>query len=103
MIPNPVFPQKHVRQRAFVGFGESVGDILTYKILVDDMNKIIYRSYVQTALSDKECNARLNPTGGETKPIVEVMKSPRLAEGEPSKTSTINFAPDDLTVSIAPT
>ena len=32
----------------------------------------------------------------ETKPIIEVIKSPRSAEGEPSKTSTINFAPDNL-------
>ena len=51
---------------------------------------------MRTALSDTERNARLNPTGGETKPAVEVIKSPRSAEGEPSKTLTINFAPNDL-------
>ena len=93
----PGFPSETCEAKGrFVGFGESVGDILTYKILADDTNKIIYRSYVRTALTDTERNARLDPTGGETKPIVEVIKSPRSAEGEPSKTSTINFAPDDL-------
>ena len=73
----PGFPSETCEAKwRFVGFGESVRDILTYKILADDTNKIIFRSYVRTALTDTECNARLNPTGGETTPIVEVIKSP---------------------------
>ena len=38
----------------FVGFGESVGDALTFKILTDDTQKIIYRSSICTALSEEE-------------------------------------------------
>ena len=40
----------------FVGFAESIGDVLTYKILTDDTQKIIYRSYVRSALTETEIN-----------------------------------------------
>ena len=35
-------------------------------------------------------------SGGEPKPILEVVKSPRSPEGEPSRTSMIYFKPDDI-------
>ena len=93
----PGFPSNTAEAKGhFVGFGESVGDILTNKILTDDTNKIIFRSYVRTALNTKECNRRLNPTGGEPKPIIEIVKSPRSAKGEPGRTSMITFKPDEL-------
>ena len=93
----PGFPSETGESRGhFVGFGESVGDVLTYKILTDDTNKIIYRSYVRSALSDKERNRRLDPVGGEPKPILEIVKSPRMSDGEPSKTSMVYFKPDDI-------
>jgi len=38
----------------FVGFGESVGDALTFKILTDNTQKIMYRSSIRTALSEEE-------------------------------------------------
>jgi len=38
----------------FVGFGESVGDALTFKILTDDTQKIMYRSSIRTALFEEE-------------------------------------------------
>ena len=93
----PGFPSETGESRGyFVGFGESVGDVLTYKILTADTNKIIYRSYVRSALTDQERNRRLDPVGGETKPILEFVKSPRSPEGEPSRTSMIYFKPDDI-------
>jgi hypothetical protein len=77
----------------FVGVGESVGDVLTYKVLTDDTNKIIFRSYVRTALNEKECNCCFDPTGGEPKPIIEIVKSPRLAKGEPGTVLSLLFVP----------
>ena len=80
----------------FVGFGESLGDVLTYKILSDESKKILYRSYVRSAIPDGEKNNRLDPTGGEPKPIVEIVKSPRSTKGEPDRISMITFKPNDL-------
>ena len=49
----------------FVGFGESVGDVLTdKKILTEDTKKIIYRSYERSALAENERNWRLDPPKG---------------------------------------
>jgi hypothetical protein len=83
----------------FVGFGESVGDVLTYKILTDDTQKVIYRSYVRSALSEPERNLRLDPVEGETtsKIIDEVVKS-RVLEGTESSNQTSMYVlqPDDL-------
>jgi hypothetical protein len=93
----PGFPSETAEASGrFVGFGESVGDILTYKILTDETNKIIYRSYVRSALKKGELNRRLDPTGGEPKPIVEIVKSPRAAKGEPGRTSMIIIKPDEI-------
>ena len=53
----PRFPlETNEAKGNFVGFGESVGDVLTYKILMEDTKKIIYRSYVRSALAENECN-----------------------------------------------
>jgi hypothetical protein len=93
----PGFPSETSEARGrFVGFGESVGDILTYKVLSDDTNKILFRSYVRSAIPDGEPNKRLDSTEGEPKPIVEFVKSPRSTKGEPDRISMITFKPDDL-------
>ena len=55
----------------FVGFGDTVGDALTYKLLTVDTKKIIYRSAVRAAnLGD---NKRLEKFKGQDhkKPLVE--------------------------------
>ena len=59
----------------FVGFAESVGDALTYKVLTNDTQKIIYCSYVRSALNDTDRNKCLDPTEKEPKPIIEVVKT----------------------------
>ena len=83
----------------FVGFAESVGDVLTYKVLSDDTKKIIYRSYVRSAVTESERNLRLDSASGETttsKPIeiVKARSNPEV-EGE-DRTSMVVFEPDDL-------
>jgi hypothetical protein len=79
----PGFPSETSEARGrFVGFGESVGDVLTYKVLTDDTHKIIFRSYVRSVLPNGEQNKRLDSTDGEPKPIVEIVKSPHTTKGE---------------------
>ena len=94
----PGFPSETDEAKGrFVGFSESVGDVLTYKILTDDTQKIIHRAYVRSALTTEECNLRLDPIGGEPKPIAEIVKSTRYSTfSEPGRTSMITFKPDDL-------
>lgn len=79
----------------FVGFAESVGDVLTYKVLTDDTHKVIYRSCVRTALDETERNARLDQKGSNPKPI-EIVKSRVTEDSDPPK-STLRFIdPDEL-------
>ena len=53
----PAFPSETNEAKGyFVDFGESVGDVLTYTILTEDTKKIIYRSYVRSALAENERN-----------------------------------------------
>ena len=42
----------------FVGFSESVGDVMTFKILTAHTNKIIYRSNVRSAVNTDQKNLR---------------------------------------------
>ena len=44
----------------FVGFGESVGDAMTFMVLTEDTNKIIYRSNVRTAENENTNNKRIH-------------------------------------------
>jgi len=51
----PGFPSEIAQRKGrFVGFGESVGDALTFKILTDDTQKILYRSTICSALSEAQ-------------------------------------------------
>jgi len=74
----PKFPSQSPEERGrFVGFGETVGDAFTYKIITDKTNTIIYRSSVRSALSDTDRNLRadLVSSEGERTPP-EILKSP---------------------------
>jgi hypothetical protein len=96
----PGFPSAPAEAKGrFVGFGESVGDVLTYKILTDDTKKIIYRSYVRSALNPKDRNLRLDPPEGEssTKPINEVIRGRGLESSSvPSTRSLTYIDPNDI-------
>ena len=51
----PGFPSDTTeRLGRFVGFGESVGDALTFKIFTDNTQKIMYRSSICTAQFEEE-------------------------------------------------
>ena len=79
----PGFPStSHERPGRFVGFAESVGDVMTFKILADDTLKIHYSSNVRPAASDPNRRVPFLPADGEDthdpKPGVqfEFLKSP---------------------------
>ena len=55
------FPsESRERSGRFVGFVDNVGNALTFAILTDDTNKILYRSEVRTAEDPKSINLRCN-------------------------------------------
>ena len=52
MYENTKFPSETVEGHGhFVGISEYVGNIMTFKILTSDTNKVIYRSVVRSAKS----------------------------------------------------
>ena len=54
---------KEVRGR-FVGISEHIGNYMTFKILLDDSNEIIFRSIVCSALDPKLINLCVKPDAG---------------------------------------
>ncbi|HSN66994.1 MAG TPA: hypothetical protein VLS94_10155, partial [Fusibacter sp.] len=68
----------------FVGFGESVGDTMTFKILSKDTNKIMYRSSVRSAT--KAPNLRISPEDGEMTKFIQ-------SRSEDTSDSTAPFKP----------
>ena len=57
----------------FVGIADSVGHALTFKVLTDDTNKVIYRSRIRTATKSNERNLRIDTDN--SKPVPEIVKS----------------------------
>jgi hypothetical protein len=65
------FPSQSAEAKGwFVGFGESVGDALTFLILTYKTNKLIYRSSVRSAITTPP-NLRLETTEGEIVTITD--------------------------------
>ena len=59
------FPSSSTEEKGnFVGFADTVGDAMTFKILSQDTLKIIYRSNVRTAEDKTKPNLRLNNNDG---------------------------------------
>ena len=93
---SPGFPSESKEGKGrFVGFGESVGDVLTFKVLTDDTNKIIYRSAVRSAVPENARNWPLDPFDGEgsSKPIHEVVRSPSLIPDDPKDNASKGPSP----------
>ena len=95
----PSFPSQSAEGKGrFVGFGESVGDALTYQVLTDDTQKVIFRSSVRSALNEAEQNLRLDVAEGEaaTKPIKEIVKSRFGDDTTNNLSSMVLIDPDEL-------
>ena len=60
------FPSETAESRGrFVGFADHVGHALTFAILTDDTNKIVYRSEVRSAVNTTHPNLRANNWGDD--------------------------------------
>jgi len=115
----PGFPSDTAeRMGRFVGFGESVGDALTFKILTDDTQKILYRSLISSVLSEEERrllsgspdrNRRAEPPGtpdflptpsattiNDVPTSAEIVRSPTRDKSNGTKQHMSIIAPDDL-------
>ena len=84
-MDNKFTSQSPEKKGRWVGIAENVGDALTYKIITDDTNELIYRSAIRSALTTK-VNKRLDPpSSGEekkNKPIKEYVKSKYVKKDE---------------------
>jgi hypothetical protein len=61
------FPSESTEEKGhFVGFGETVGDAMTFKILSTDTKKILYRYNVRSAETKEFKNKRLDDNGEHT-------------------------------------
>ena len=60
--PGARFPESQEQPGFFIGFGENVGDALTFKVLKTDLKTVIYRSVVRPAAEIKKRNRRVNFT-----------------------------------------
>ena len=65
----------------FVGFSEDVGHAMTYKVLTDDTQKVIYRSRIRSAVGEFQKNFRLE----DIDKFEEYVKSVGEKEGKPMK------------------
>ena len=82
------FPSKSTEEVGyFVGFADSVGDAMTFKVLTSDTNKIVYRSNVRSAMDTAKQNKRLEKPKKE--PNVIFIKS----QSEAGNTSVTGLNP----------
>ena len=67
--------ESHTKKGYFVGITEHVGHAVTYQILTDDTNKIIFRSNVRSALDPHAPNLHLTSSDGESHDLTSFIKS----------------------------
>ena len=78
----------------FVGFSDSVGHTMTYKILTEDNNKILFRSRIRLATLDP--NQQIDPTDGKQQHDVDFPLKDEALEEELDDEEPINHGvPDD--------
>jgi len=109
----PGFPSETAEQKGrFVGFGESVGDALTFKILTGDTQKILYQSTICSALSEaqqkellgwSDRNQRAERSGAPSFPpnlnpptAPEIVRIPSRDKSDGTKQHMSVIAPDYL-------
>ncbi|KAG7345262.1 reverse transcriptase RNA-dependent DNA polymerase [Nitzschia inconspicua] len=65
-VPNATYPSDTREQLCWmVGFSETVGHAMTYKLLTCDTNKIIHRSSIRSAEDSSTINVQAAPVDGE--------------------------------------
>jgi len=73
-----VFPSESKESRGrFVGIAEHVGHAMTFKVLADDSQRVLYCSAICSAIMPGEQNLQVDPLGGEMLPsIVKLSHDP---------------------------
>ena len=97
--PTAPFPSESTEKKGrFVGVAENVGDSLTFKILTDDTNQIIYRSTVRSALNQDERNLRLDELkfSDPSEPVADILSAVALDKGEQEPGRIPTISPDDI-------
>ena len=65
--PVAKFPETTERPGYFVGFADNVGDVLTFKILKNDLSTVLHRSVVRSAADpghlNKACHIQIRRSG----------------------------------------
>jgi hypothetical protein len=94
-MPDPKKPRRKIEHFGhWVGYAKTVGDALTWKILTEDTNKIIFRSNIR-AVDDP-----VSPFGGEkgssSPPIIFVHGRLELEGPNGVPTPMLTFDPKDL-------
>jgi hypothetical protein len=59
LVPDANFPETTEKPGFFVGFADNVGDVLTFKILKDDLSTVLHRSVVRSAADPAHRNKRV--------------------------------------------
>jgi len=107
------FPSETAERKGrFVGFGESVGDALEFKVLTNDTQKILYRSTICSALSEaqqkellgwSDRNQRAEPSGTPSFPpnldsptAPKIVCIPSRDKSDNTKQHMSVVAPNDL-------
>jgi hypothetical protein len=60
LVPVSKFPETTEKPGYFAGFTENVGDVMTFKILKNDLNTILHRSVVRLAADANHRNKRVS-------------------------------------------
>jgi len=71
------FPSKSKESRCcFVGIAEHVGHTMTFKVLADHSQKVLFHSAICSATASGEQNLQVDPLGGEIPSIVKLSHDP---------------------------
>jgi hypothetical protein len=74
-VQDPSFPSESPEATGhFVGIAEHVGHAMTFMVLTDDTNRVIFHSNIRTACDPSQPNFRVDHLGGERSPPL-VLKS----------------------------
>jgi hypothetical protein len=81
----------------FVGFSETVGNAMTFKILSDDTQQILHRGLVRSALDEHSPNRRADSPDGEDYSPPKIIKSVRdKGDGEIGGGQLVYIDPEEL-------
>jgi len=72
-----IFPSESKEsQGRFVGIAEHIGHAMTFKVLANDSQKVLFHSAICSMITPGEQNLRVDPLGGEVPSIVKLSHNP---------------------------